>query len=65
MENSEIASLSVPNYVELVIAMAELNGSTFEKVNFDYCFWHGVVSEERYNEAVAYYNEMLELGIEI
>lgn len=65
MENSVIASLSVPNYVELVIAMAELQNSTPNQVNADYCFWHGVVSEERYKEAKAYLKELEELCVEI
>jgi hypothetical protein len=29
-----------------------MNGSTPEKVNYDYCYSYGVVSEERYEEAV-------------
>ena len=52
MENSQIKTLSLPNYVDFIEDMAELNGSTPEKVNYDYCFWHGVVSKERYEEAV-------------
>jgi hypothetical protein len=33
--------------------MAEFNGSNDpHKVNWDYTFWHGVVSEERYAEAI-------------
>ena len=51
MDNSQIKTLSLPNYVDFVEAMAVLNGSTPEKVNFDYCFWHGVISEERFEEA--------------
>jgi hypothetical protein len=31
--------------------MAELNGSTPERVNYDYCFWWDVVSVERFEEA--------------
>ena len=52
MDNSQIKTLSLPNYVDFVEAMALLNGSTPEKVNFDYHFWHGVIGVERYEEAV-------------
>ncbi len=62
MENSQIASLSLPNYVDFVEAMAELNGSTFEKVNYDYCFWHGVISEERYLAANALMKDLADLN---
>ena len=51
MLNEEIAGLSLVEYVDLLEGMAVLNGSTPEKVNFDYCFWHGVISEERFEEA--------------
>ena len=51
MENSQIKTLSLPNYVDFVEEMALLNGSTPEKVNFDYHFWHGVISVERFEEA--------------
>jgi hypothetical protein len=62
MENSQIKSLSLPNYVDFVEAMALLNGKTPAEVNFDYCFWHGVISEERYLAANAYMKEMAELN---
>jgi hypothetical protein len=51
MNNEEIAGLSLVEYVDLLEGMAVLNGSTPAKVNFDYCFWHGVISEERFEEA--------------
>ena len=53
MENSEIKKLSLPNYVDFIEDMALLNGSDAEKVNFDYCYWHGVIGEERYMAAKA------------
>jgi hypothetical protein len=37
--------------VDLLEGMAVLNGSTPAKVNFDYCFWYGVISEDRFEEA--------------
>lgn len=52
MTSNEISNLELVEYVDLLEGMALLNGSTPEKVNFDYCYWHGVVSEERYEEAV-------------
>lgn len=51
MENSEIKKLSLPNYVDFIEEMAILNGCDAEKVNFDYCYWHGVISEARYFDA--------------
>lgn len=51
MNNENIGKLSLSGYVELITAMAELNGSTPERVNYDYCFWHDVVSVERFQEA--------------
>jgi hypothetical protein len=51
MLNEEIVALSLVEYVDLLEGMSLLNGSTPEKVNFDYCFWYGVVSEERFEEA--------------
>ena len=51
MLDEEIAGLSLVEYVDLLEGMAVLNGSTPAKVNFDYCFWHGVISEERFEEA--------------
>ena len=51
MNNEEIAGLSLVEYVDLLEGMAVLNGSTPAKVNFDYFAWHGVVSEERFEEA--------------
>jgi hypothetical protein len=62
MENSQIASLSLPNYVDFVEAMALLNGKTAEEVNYDYCFWHGVISEKRYEEAKEFMKELAELN---
>lgn len=52
MTSNEISNLELVEYVDLLEGMALLNGSTPEKVNYDYCYWHGVVSEERYEEAV-------------
>lgn len=51
MSNEEIAGLSLVEYVDLLEAMALMNASDVWKVNFDYFFWHGVVSEERFEEA--------------
>jgi hypothetical protein len=51
MNNEEIAGLSLVEYVDLLEGMAVLNGSTPAKVNFDYCFWYGVISEDRFEEA--------------
>jgi hypothetical protein len=51
MMNEEIAGLELVHYVDLLEGMAELNGSTPERVNYDYCFWHDVVSVERFEEA--------------
>jgi len=51
MNNEEIAGLGLVEYVDLLEGMAVLNGSTPAKVNFDYFAWHGVVSEERFEEA--------------
>ena len=52
MTSKEISDLELVDYVNLLEGMALLNGSTPEKVNYDYCYWHGVVSEERYEEAM-------------
>jgi hypothetical protein len=62
MENSQIASLSLVEYVEFVQAMAVLNGKPAKEVNFDYCHWHGVVSEERYSAARLLLNQLEELN---
>ena len=51
MSNEEIMNLELVEYVDLLEGMAMLNGSTPEKVNYDYFVWHGVVSEERFEEA--------------
>jgi hypothetical protein len=51
MLNLQIASLSLVEYVDLLEGMALLNGSTPEKVNWDYFMWHGVIGEERFEEA--------------
>ena len=51
MNNKNIGKLSLSGYVELITAMATLNGSTPEEVNYDYFVWYGVVSEERFEEA--------------
>ena len=51
MTNEEIAGLELVEYVDLLEGMAALNGSTPEEVNYDYFVWHGVVSEERFEEA--------------
>ena len=54
MLNEEIVAMSVVEYCDLLIAMAEFNGHNDpHKTNWDYCRWHGVVSEERYEEAIA------------
>ena len=53
MTNEEIVLMSVSEYVDLLISMAEFNGHNDpHKTNWDYCRWHGVVSEERYAEAI-------------
>lgn len=52
MTSNEIRNLELVDYVKLLESMAVMNGSTAEKVNYDYCYSHGVVSEERYEEAV-------------
>ena len=53
MNNEEIVLMNVVEYVDFLIQMAEFNGSNDpHKVNWDYTFWHGVVSEERYAEAI-------------
>lgn len=51
MSNEEIMNLELVEYVDLLEGMAALNGSTPEEVNYDYFVWHGVVSEERFEEA--------------
>ena len=51
MNNENIGKLSLSGYVELITAMAELNGSTPERVNYDYFVSHDVVSVERFEEA--------------
>ena len=52
MLNEEIAAMSIVEYVDLLIAMAEFNGHNDPHfVNWDYSFWHGVISETRYHEA--------------
>jgi len=51
MMNEAIAELSLVEYVEMLEGMTTLNGSTPEEVNYDYFVWHGVVSEERFEEA--------------
>jgi hypothetical protein len=51
MMNEEIAGLELVEYVDLLEGMALVNGSTPEQVNYDYFVWHGVVSEERFEEA--------------
>jgi hypothetical protein len=53
MSNEEIVSMSVSEYCDLLITMAEFAGSNDpHKVSWDYTFWHGVVSEERYTEVI-------------
>lgn len=52
MTSKEISNLELVDYVNLLESMAVMNGSTPEKINWDYYYWHGVVSEERYEEAV-------------
>jgi hypothetical protein len=53
MNNEEIVSMNVVEYVDLLIAMAEFNGHNDpHKVNWNWCYWHGVVSEERYAEVI-------------
>jgi len=53
MTNAEIIEMSVVEYCDLLVEMAEFNGHNDpHKTNWDYTFWHGVVSEERYSEAI-------------
>ena len=53
MTNKEIVAMSVSEYVDLLISMAEFNGHNDpHKTNWDYTFWYGVVSEERYAEVI-------------
>ncbi len=53
MSNEEIVAMSLVEYVDFLIAMAEFAGHNHpNKTNWDYCRWHGVVSEERYAEAI-------------
>jgi hypothetical protein len=62
MTNEEIVAMSVSEYTDLLISMAEMNGHNDpHKVNWDYTFWHGVSSEERYSEAIV---ELVSRGIE-
>jgi len=62
MLNEEMVALSVVEYCDLLIQMAEFNGHNDpHKVNWDYTYWHGVISEERYSEAIA---ELVSRGIE-
>jgi hypothetical protein len=56
-----LALMSVVEYCDLLEGMALINGSTPAKVNFDYCFWYGAVSEERFEEAIA---ELVSRGVE-
>ena len=51
MMNEEIAGLELVEYVDLLEGMAMVNGSTPERVNWDYYFWDDAVSEERFEEA--------------
>jgi hypothetical protein len=52
MTNEEIVAMSLSEYVDLLISMAEFNGHNDpHKTNWDYTYWHGVVSEARYIEA--------------
>lgn len=53
MTNEEIVAMSVSEYVDLLISMAEFNGHNDpHKTNWDWCRWQGVISEERYEEAI-------------
>jgi hypothetical protein len=53
MTNEEIVAMSLSEYVDLLISMAEFNGHNDpHKTNWDYCRWHSVISEERYEEAI-------------
>ena len=53
MLNEEVVAMSLSEYVVLLISMAKFNGHNDpHKVNWDYTFWHGVVSEERYTEVI-------------
>ena len=53
MNNEEIVLMSVVEYCDLLISMAEFNGHNDpHKTNWDYCRWHGVISEERYEEVI-------------
>jgi hypothetical protein len=52
MTNEEILAMNVVEYVDFLIAMAEFQGHNDpHKTNWDYTYWHEVVSETRYNEA--------------
>jgi len=51
METEEIVDMSVSEYCDLLISTAEFNGHNDpHKTNYDWCFWNGVVSEEKYHE---------------
>jgi len=54
--------LSVVEYCDLLIEMAEFNGHNDpHKTNWDYTYWAGVISEYRYEEAIA---ELVSRGFE-
>lgn len=53
MSNAEIVAMSLVEYVDFLIDMADFLGHNHpHKINWSYCRWHGVVSEERYSEAI-------------
>lgn len=53
MLNEEIVAMTLVEYVDFLIAMAEFAGHNHpHKVNFDYWCWHRVIGEERYSEAI-------------
>jgi len=53
MLNEEVVAMSLSEYVDLLISMTEFNGHNDpHKTNWDWCRWHGVVGEERYEEAI-------------
>ena len=62
METEEIVAMSVSEYADLCISIAEFNGHNDpHKVAWDYTFWHEAVSADRYDEVVA---ELASRGIE-
>ena len=53
MLNDVIASMSLVEYVDFVINTAKLNDKfNPHGVNWEYCRYHRVISEDRYEEAI-------------